>query len=128
VVATLACFAALLLAAGLGLFGLGVGMSVEGELGGGLLSVVVGLLTLYGAYLFGRASRRLRAARDLAPRQGLGAGTVGVAVTSVAVGSALALVAPIPGAEKVVCIVIAALGAVVALAAIAEPAKSRDPR
>lgn len=44
-------FSALLAACGLGLFGLGIGMSVEGEFAAGLLSCAISMLTLYGAYL-----------------------------------------------------------------------------
>jgi hypothetical protein len=41
-------FAALLLACGLGLFGLGIGMSVDGDLAAALLATGVGALTAYG--------------------------------------------------------------------------------
>jgi hypothetical protein len=61
-VALMALFAALLAACGVGLVGLGIGMSLENELATGSLSVAFGLLTLYGGYLFGRGSWRTRAA------------------------------------------------------------------
>jgi Ca2+/Na+ antiporter len=129
VVVLLAMFSALLTACGLGLFGLGLWMGVQAELAGGFLSCAVGLLTLYGAYLFGRASYPTRSvARDhpptLAEVQGRRA-TVRVALLTGLGGGATATFSPDPGAAKVVGAIVLALGVVVGLAAQIEPRRAR---
>jgi hypothetical protein len=125
----MALFSALLVTCGLALFGLGIGMSVESELGAGLLSVFVGLLTLYGGYLFGRASWRTRSAvrkaqltvsEVQAQRRKLKAG-VALGVVS----AASAMFVPAPGAFKVILVVTVVFGVFVALAARVEPTKTR---
>ena len=83
----MALFAVLLGACGLGLAGLGVEMSLENELRAGLLSLVFGLLTLYGAYLFVRASRRTRS-----EIRGMSVAEVNVRRRKVRTGITLALV------------------------------------
>jgi hypothetical protein len=124
----MALFSAALAACGLGLFGLGVGMTVGHEVGGGLVGVTCGTVTLYGAYLFGRASRHTRAgisseeaenseARARRADMKLG-GRVGLlAAASVAV-------APVPIAAKAVSLIIVALGVFVGVATRVEPTKT----
>lgn len=46
-------------AIGLGLVGVGADMLLEGETGGGVLAAIVGLGTLYVAYVFARAAGRV---------------------------------------------------------------------
>jgi hypothetical protein len=125
----MALFSALLVTCGLALFGLGTGMSVESELGAGFLSVCVGLLTLYGGYLFGRASWRTRSAVQKAQRT---VSEVQAHRRKLKAGAALGLVSaasamfvPAPGAFKVIVVVIAVLGVFVGLAAQVEPRKTR---
>jgi hypothetical protein len=62
VIVVFALFAVMLGAAGSGLVGLGAVMATRGEVGPGLLGVAIGLLVLYGAYLFARVARRTRRA------------------------------------------------------------------
>lgn len=118
-------FAVLLLACGLGLFGLGIGMSVDGDLAPGLLASGVGALSTYGALLFAGAFRRVR----VAVRTGSGVSrgrALKVALASTSIGLAGMLAAPIPGTEKAIGIVVFLLGTVVGFAAIADPAKDRN--
>lgn len=118
-------FAVLLLACGLGLFGLGVGMFVDGDLAAGLLASGVGALTTYGALLFAGALRRVR----VAARTGSGAPrgrALKVALASTSIGLAGMLAAPIPGTERVIGVVVFLLGTIVGVAAIADPAKHRN--
>jgi hypothetical protein len=124
----LALFSATLAACGLGLFGVGVGLALGNEVAGGLVGIACGTLTVYGAYLFGRASRRTRAeiksqgpASSEAParRAGvkLGGGFGLLAAASVALS-------PIPTAAKVVSLITVALGVFVGVAARIEPPKA----
>ncbi len=62
VIVVFALFAVMLGAAGSGLVGLGSVMATRGEVGAGLLSLAIGVLVLYGAYLFARVARRTRRA------------------------------------------------------------------
>jgi hypothetical protein len=125
----MALFSALLGACGLGLFGLGIGMSIENELAGGLISVAVGLLTLYGCYLFGRAAWRTQSAEksgrlttsDLRARRSKLKNGVAYGLISL-VG---VVFVPGPGTFKVILVVAVGLGVVVGLSAQVEPKKSR---
>jgi MFS family permease len=104
-------------------------MSVEGELSAGLLSTAFGVLTCYGAYLFGRASWRTRSAAKVSPPTVADVRsrrtTVRAAMSVGVVGAAAAIFAPGPGAEKVVGAVVVSLGVVVGLAAQTEPKRIR---
>jgi len=126
-VALMALFAALLSACGVGLVGLGIGMSLENDLATGFLSVALGLFTLYGGYLFGRGSRRTRAAI----RAG-GVSEVKARRTKVKVGLGFGLLSAVsaifmPGsaAVKAIFLVVVVLGVFVGLAAQIEPPKTQ---
>jgi hypothetical protein len=116
-------------AAGLGLIGLGLVMAAHGDLGPAGVGVAVGFLTLFGAYLFGRAA--LRTHRDLIShpltreqhrdrrRRVWGA----IAWTVAFVTSAL--FTPIPIAIRVIGAVIGLLALPIYLGLEFEPRKSR---
>jgi hypothetical protein len=115
-------------AAGLGLIGLGIVMAAHGDLGPAGVGVAVGFLTLFGAYLFGRAA--LRTHRELIShpptreqhrerrRRILGAIVWTIAFI------ASALFTPIPIAVRVIGAVIGLLALPIYLALEFEPRKS----
>ena len=114
-------------AAGLGLVGSGVAIAVGSDAGPGCFAVALGLLVLYGAYLFGRAARRTHRALISQPptpeqsRERRRTARGGVVLT---VASAVsALVMPIPTAVRVIGAVIALLVLPVYLAFEFEPRK-----
>lgn len=62
VIVVFALFAVMLGVAGSGLVGLGAVMATRGEVGGGLVGLSMGVLVLYGGYLFTRVAWRTRRA------------------------------------------------------------------
>ena len=124
-------FTLVLAGCGLGVAGVAISMGVEGDIGVLTIFVPIGVLTLYGTYLFAReAVRAQRAATDPAvankmrverkKRRAL------LPASALAVLSAAFM--PGPGTLKVVAMVVAALGTFVAAAATVAPRRPRGDR
>jgi peptidoglycan/LPS O-acetylase OafA/YrhL len=120
-------FATMLGAAGGGLVGLSGVMAARGEAGAGALSLVIGLVALYGAYLFARAAwRTSRAFRVATPDERSdwrkrACAIVGYAFL-VAAGSVFT---PVPAPVRVIGAVVALLVVPVVLAREFEPPKRK---
>lgn len=118
--------AALFAAIGLGFVGLGVGMAVEGQVAVGLVfALPVGVLTLYGAYLFARTARRVPGTDSAAdvPAGRTHSVRPGFAVAVSSLFGVLFL--PIPGTVKAVMVAVVVLGTVVGMAAQSDPPQRR---
>ena len=132
VVVVIVLFATMLGAAGGGLVGLGVAMAARGEVGPGILAIVIGLVVSYGAYLFVRAAWRTRRALHAYPvttdqrndRRRRVWAIVGYGF-AVAAGSVFA---PVPGPVRVLSVVAGLLAIPVLLAVEFEPPKRRPPK
>lgn len=108
----LALFATLLGATGGGLTGLGVAMAGRGEVAPGLLSMAIGVLTAYGAYLFGRAAwRTSRALRGHPEERGARRKQTKALIGNVIAIVASCVLAPVPIPARV----LGAIGAVLTL-------------
>jgi hypothetical protein len=129
-VAVFLLFATMLGAAGGGLVGLGGVMAARGEVGPGAFSLVIGVVVLYGAYLFARVAwRTSRAFRLAKPDEQSdwrkrACAIVGYAFL-VAAGSVFT---PLPAPVRVMSAVGALLVLPVVLAREFEPPKRKRPK
>ena len=116
----------LLGALGLSLVGLGVAMAVE-DLATGILGASFGALTLYGAYLFGRAAWRTR--RDLIENPPTTAERrsrrrrAGAVVVAIALAAATGVVAESDDVARVFFVIMAVVAIPLILAAEFEPTR-----
>jgi hypothetical protein len=129
VIVVFALFAVMLGAAGFSLVGLGGVMATRGEVGAGLLSLAVGVLVLYGAYLFARVARRTRRALLSDPsspieRSDTQKRALGVFAYAFAVAAGSALM-PVPTPVRVIGVISALLVLPLLLAREFEPPKNR---
>jgi hypothetical protein len=117
VLAALVFASALLAACGLLLLALGVSFSADGDAVPGLFSGAMGVLVLYGAYLFGRAAWRIR-------RRRIDGRAVRALLLASLIGYGVLLVSPVQHEVRVIALSgLVLIGIPLALAGEFEPPK-----
>jgi hypothetical protein len=99
---------------------------IEGGVGGGIFTIVVGLLPLYLAYLLSRSAWRIRVSVVGASARAKRRSTVTAVVGYMGFLIVANVLAPVPGAVKVLMTIVAIVLVPVLLAAELEPRKPRE--